>query len=250
MSPRRSRPTLAARGKSRLIVPADIDPAWLPGDDRLRARRRALLSRARSQSEGVLTGCSLAIATTGTIVLRHGRRRGPPRADPDPRLPPLRRPRRSDRRDGAGGASRLAASGRARHHHLRSVRHRRHRDDADPRRARTANAGRHRRRRADRTLTVKSGKLQIAKLRRTSANVQLPSQTLRNDQVPTLGRSVTASPPLELWSWSLGSSLTSTRLGPVDLLPRRERVLHALRAPAPAAGSDAAAPCSIEFLRT
>ena len=42
---------------------------------------------------------------------------------------------------------------RARHHDLRSFRHRRHRDDADPRCTRTANAGRHRRRRANRLLT-------------------------------------------------------------------------------------------------
>lgn len=62
---------MAERGKSRLIVPADIDRAWLAHaaafvhDERLSYRELDV-------SEGVLTGCSLAVATTGTIVLRHG----------------------------------------------------------------------------------------------------------------------------------------------------------------------------------
>jgi len=61
----------AARGKSRLIVPADIDPAWLSSGAGF-VRDDGLGYRDLDISEGVLTGCSLGIATTGTIVLRHG----------------------------------------------------------------------------------------------------------------------------------------------------------------------------------
>jgi L-lactate dehydrogenase complex protein LldG len=59
------------RGKSRLIVPGDIDPAWLSGGPTF-IRDESLGYRDLDVSEGVLTGCSLGIATTGTIVLRHG----------------------------------------------------------------------------------------------------------------------------------------------------------------------------------
>jgi len=62
---------MAERGKSRLIVPADIDPAWLSGSASF-VRDEGLGYRDLDVSEGVLTGCSLGIATTGTIVLRHG----------------------------------------------------------------------------------------------------------------------------------------------------------------------------------
>ena len=62
---------VAARGKSRLIVPADIDPAWLSSGAAF-VRDQGLAYRDLDVSEGVLTGCSLGIATTGTIVLRHG----------------------------------------------------------------------------------------------------------------------------------------------------------------------------------
>ena len=62
---------MAARGKSRLIVPADIDPAWLSGSAGF-VRDEGLAYRDLDVSDGVLTGCSLGIATTGTIVLRHG----------------------------------------------------------------------------------------------------------------------------------------------------------------------------------
>jgi L-lactate dehydrogenase complex protein LldG len=62
---------MAERGKSRLIVPADIDPAWLSSAAAF-VRDERLSYRELDESEGVLTGCSLAVATTGTIVLRHG----------------------------------------------------------------------------------------------------------------------------------------------------------------------------------
>jgi L-lactate dehydrogenase complex protein LldG len=62
---------LAARGKIRVIVPGDIDPAWLRSGVAF-IRDEALGYRDLDVSDGVLTGCSLGIATTGTIVLRHG----------------------------------------------------------------------------------------------------------------------------------------------------------------------------------
>ncbi len=61
---------VAARGKSGLLVPADIDPAWLSSGAFV--RDEGLSYRDLDVSDGVLTGCSLGIATTGTIVLRHG----------------------------------------------------------------------------------------------------------------------------------------------------------------------------------
>lgn len=62
----------------RLVIPTDIPEAWLP--DGIEALRDdPLLNHAQlDQSDGVLTGCALAIAQTGTIVLdgcaRQGRR--------------------------------------------------------------------------------------------------------------------------------------------------------------------------------
>ena len=67
--------TLAGRGKSRLIVPADLEPAWLP-EEMAFVPDQALGHRDLDTSEGVLTGCSLGIASTGTLVLCHGRGEG------------------------------------------------------------------------------------------------------------------------------------------------------------------------------
>lgn len=65
------RAALDARGKTTLLVPAGIDPGWLPAGSTF-VTDDALVYRDLDASEGVLTGCSLAIATTGTLVLRHG----------------------------------------------------------------------------------------------------------------------------------------------------------------------------------
>lgn len=62
---------LAARGKARLHVPVDIDNAWLPAGHEF-VPDAGLSSADLDRSEGVLTGCSFAIANTGTLVLRHG----------------------------------------------------------------------------------------------------------------------------------------------------------------------------------
>lgn len=67
---------LGARGLRWIVVPADAPALWL----------RAAVSALRDQGQlsnaeldacdGVLTGCALGIAQTGTIVLDHGRRQG------------------------------------------------------------------------------------------------------------------------------------------------------------------------------
>ncbi len=66
----------AERGVKRLVAPADIPDAWLPVGVEVR-RDEPLLSYADlDASDGALTGCRLAIAQTGTIVLDGGARQG------------------------------------------------------------------------------------------------------------------------------------------------------------------------------
>ena len=62
---------LAARGKTRVFVPAGIDRSWLPPGLEFVADNDASPAELDA-SEGALTGCSAAVATTGTIVLAHG----------------------------------------------------------------------------------------------------------------------------------------------------------------------------------
>lgn len=61
---------LAQRNKRRIVLPVDIDPAWLPQDFPF-VLDDALSYDALDACDGVLTGCTLAIATTGTLVLCH-----------------------------------------------------------------------------------------------------------------------------------------------------------------------------------
>jgi L-lactate dehydrogenase complex protein LldG len=61
---------LAARGKRRLLIPADLPREWLPSSVEV-VPDVGLTYADLDVSEGVVTGCSLAIASTGTIVLRH-----------------------------------------------------------------------------------------------------------------------------------------------------------------------------------
>lgn len=62
--------TLGARGVSGLHVPADIDRSWLPSEFTFTPDAGGPTSELDT-SQGVLTGCSVAIALTGTIVLTH-----------------------------------------------------------------------------------------------------------------------------------------------------------------------------------
>jgi len=64
------------RGLVRLGVPADLPAEWIP--DGIEARAAELLDPRELDTLGAaLTGCALAIAETGTIVLDTGPRQGP-----------------------------------------------------------------------------------------------------------------------------------------------------------------------------
>jgi L-lactate dehydrogenase complex protein LldG len=60
---------LRARNKSGLLIPRDLPRAWLP--EGFSFFREGATYEEVDASEGVLTDCALAIATTGSIVLRH-----------------------------------------------------------------------------------------------------------------------------------------------------------------------------------
>jgi L-lactate dehydrogenase complex protein LldG len=69
---------LGRRGVKRLVVPPYLPKEWIPEDvDTLRdAARPRLTKEELDGSDGVLTGCALGIAQTGTIVLDSGRAQG------------------------------------------------------------------------------------------------------------------------------------------------------------------------------
>jgi L-lactate dehydrogenase complex protein LldG len=61
---------LSARGRRRLVVASGVPPAWLP--PRFHWIPEADTTPADlDASDGAVTGCAAAIATTGTILLRH-----------------------------------------------------------------------------------------------------------------------------------------------------------------------------------
>jgi L-lactate dehydrogenase complex protein LldG len=59
-----------------LAVPADLPPEWLPSAVEALRDDPPLSHEQLDQSDGVLTGCALAIAQTGTIVLDGGAHQG------------------------------------------------------------------------------------------------------------------------------------------------------------------------------
>ncbi|RJL22797.1 LutC/YkgG family protein [Bailinhaonella thermotolerans] len=64
---------LAARGARRLAVPAGLPEEWLAGTEAERvADEPPLTPAALDGLDGVITGCAVAIAATGTIVLDAG----------------------------------------------------------------------------------------------------------------------------------------------------------------------------------
>ena len=63
------------RGAQRLATPTDLPSGWCPPGVELVADR-GLTNEALDHMDGVLTGCALAIAETGTIVLDSGARQG------------------------------------------------------------------------------------------------------------------------------------------------------------------------------
>jgi L-lactate dehydrogenase complex protein LldG len=60
----------------RIAVPADLPPDWRPAHAELAADDPPLANDALGAVDGVLTGCAMAIAETGTIVLDAGRAQG------------------------------------------------------------------------------------------------------------------------------------------------------------------------------
>ncbi len=67
---------LTASARTQMLIPQALSPAWLPpGFAFLVGDKLSYADLDRSQ--GVLTGCALAIAMTGTILLRHPRQEGP-----------------------------------------------------------------------------------------------------------------------------------------------------------------------------
>jgi L-lactate utilization protein LutC len=67
---------LTALCKRRLLIPKDLPQEWLPPYPFEFVRDGGLSYDEIDRSEGVLTGCAVAIALTGTIVLRHSRGEG------------------------------------------------------------------------------------------------------------------------------------------------------------------------------
>ena len=65
----------ATRGVRRLVVPRDLPEDWAPDGVEL-LRDEALTNARLDESDGVLTGCALGIAQTGTIVLDGGPAQG------------------------------------------------------------------------------------------------------------------------------------------------------------------------------
>ena len=61
---------LTARGRHRLVVAAGVAAEWLPPRFDWIAEADAT-NQDLDASDGAITGCSAAIATTGTILLRH-----------------------------------------------------------------------------------------------------------------------------------------------------------------------------------
>ncbi|HKG39257.1 MAG TPA: LUD domain-containing protein [Conexibacter sp.] len=63
---------LARHHARRIVVPAALPPAWQPAGVELIADDPPLPPRALADVDGALTGCTLAIAETGTFVLDGG----------------------------------------------------------------------------------------------------------------------------------------------------------------------------------
>jgi L-lactate dehydrogenase complex protein LldG len=66
----------AARGVKRLVIPTDLPDAWRPAQVELLPDAGTLSYEQLDSSDGVLTGCALGIAQTGTIVLNGGAYQG------------------------------------------------------------------------------------------------------------------------------------------------------------------------------
>lgn len=75
--PARIARSCAERQVTRLVVPTDLPAAWLPTATSMTLLPDTSLSIADLEtSSGILTGCALAIAQTGTIILDGGAHQG------------------------------------------------------------------------------------------------------------------------------------------------------------------------------
>jgi L-lactate dehydrogenase complex protein LldG len=63
-------------GVTRLVVPADLPDDWIPSNVTVQRDDPQLTIPDLDGSSGVLTGCALAIAQTGTIILDGGKYQG------------------------------------------------------------------------------------------------------------------------------------------------------------------------------
>ena len=62
---------LRSRMKQKILLSSDVDPVWLPQDGPTFIYDNALSYSEIEACDGVLTGCSVAIAETGTLALCH-----------------------------------------------------------------------------------------------------------------------------------------------------------------------------------
>ncbi|MEO6829022.1 MAG: LUD domain-containing protein [Acidobacteriaceae bacterium] len=63
---------LRGRGKKRILISKDVDPAWLTAADCAFVPDDLLSYEEIDRCDGVLTGCTAGIASTGTLALCHG----------------------------------------------------------------------------------------------------------------------------------------------------------------------------------
>jgi len=69
--PEAIREALAARGSERVVIPADLPSSWFPSDLSLTVDKN-LDHAALDLIQAVVTGCAVAVAETGTVVLDAG----------------------------------------------------------------------------------------------------------------------------------------------------------------------------------
>ncbi|MGC1783584.1 MAG: LUD domain-containing protein [Acidobacteriaceae bacterium] len=74
--PRTIADIFAARRKRKFVIPSGLPVEWLPQDVSFTTGDQ-FTSRDLECFDGVLTGCTVAIATTGTLVLQNAARQGP-----------------------------------------------------------------------------------------------------------------------------------------------------------------------------
>jgi L-lactate dehydrogenase complex protein LldG len=66
----------ALAAPDRYLIPAGLPPEWLPDGIETTADEPPLSAAELDQMAGVITGCAVAIAETGTIILDHGPAQG------------------------------------------------------------------------------------------------------------------------------------------------------------------------------